>query len=274
MGVADLAPMLVGALLLLVASRELMSPVASRNGSSGLVGPVRKPRDEALNLVLLRERSAERVDPAFLTASDLVYYAVARRDALGVGKRLLDVLAAAALIVIFAPVLALTALAIRIEGPGPILYRQKRVGLGGKEFEILKFRSMVLDAEKNGAQWAERNDTRVTRVGRFIRATRVDEIPQAFNVLRGEMSFVGPRPERPEFVAVLEKEIPNYHLRHVVRPGITGWAQVKYVYGASVEDSRIKLEYDLHYIKNFTLWLDLVIMLLTVRVTLFGIGSR
>jgi len=273
--VVDAAPVL-GALLIVIAiARNGFAP-AWRAGLS------RRPIDHNSQLrvgrealALLREQSRDRVDPTYLTAAELGgYAAAAKRETEGFGKRALDVAAAVSLLLICAPLMALTAVAIKFDSPGPILYRQRRIGLGGRAFEILKFRSMVSDAEKNGAQWAAKNDDRVTRVGRFIRKTRIDEIPQAINVLRGEMSFVGPRPERPEFVSLLEKEIPNYHLRHAVRPGITGWAQVKYVYGASVEDARIKLEYDLHYIKHFNLWLDVSIMFMTVRVALFGIGSR
>jgi lipopolysaccharide/colanic/teichoic acid biosynthesis glycosyltransferase len=148
------------------------------------------------------------------------------------------------------------------------------VGLGGVEFDLLKFRSMVSNAEQNGPQYASVNDSRVTPVGRIIRKFRIDEIPQAINVLRGEMSFVGPRPERPEFVRDLETEIPLYQCRHLVKPGITGWAQVKYEYAASVEGARNKLRYDLYYIRHFSPVLDLMIVLMTVRVALFGLGSR
>jgi exopolysaccharide biosynthesis polyprenyl glycosylphosphotransferase len=189
-------------------------------------------------------------------------------------RRAFDVLAALLLIVAFSWLLALTALAIRLDSAGPALYRQRRVGKDGKEFDIYKFRSMRTDAEKNGAQWASTDDDRITRVGRFIRRTRIDEIPQAFNILKGEMSFVGPRPERPEFVALLEQEIPHYHDRHLVKPGITGWAQVRHSYTASVDGARAKLCYDLFYVKHFSLLLDLLIVLMTVRVAVLGIGSR
>ncbi|MGE0408140.1 MAG: exopolysaccharide biosynthesis polyprenyl glycosylphosphotransferase [Amphiplicatus sp.] len=216
-----------------------------------------------------------RVDLAALAGAD--FRRSARQGAangLAAGKRLVDIAAALALVILFAPLALLLAAAIKIDGPGPVLYRQRRIGLGGKTFEILKFRSMAPDAEQDGPKWADVNDSRVTRVGRLMRRFHLDEIPQAVNVLRGEMSFVGPRPERPEFVSVLEKEIPNYHLRHMVRPGITGWAQINYVYGASVEDARIKLQYDLYYIQHFSLLRDILIMLLTMRVALFGLGGR
>ncbi|MEK7265866.1 MAG: exopolysaccharide biosynthesis polyprenyl glycosylphosphotransferase [Pseudomonadota bacterium] len=189
-------------------------------------------------------------------------------------KRFFDVFAALGLLIFLAPLLLVTALAIGVDSKGPILYRQRRIGFRGEEFEIFKFRSMRTDAEKDGARWAAADDSRVTRVGRFIRRTRIDEIPQAINILRGEMSFVGPRPERPEFVTVLEKEIPHYHERHLVKPGITGWAQVKHEYTASIDGARTKLTYDLFYIKHFSLLLDLLIVLMTVRVALLGIGSR
>lgn len=192
----------------------------------------------------------------------------------GLAKRFIDIAASLGLLIGLAPLLLLTAFAIRIDSPGPIVYRQKRIGYRGRAFEVFKFRSMTVDAEKNGPQYACANDARVTRIGRFIRKTRIDEIPQAINVLRGEMSFVGPRPERPEFVAVLECEIPHYHARHLVKPGITGWAQVKYEYAASVEGAREKLRYDLYYIRHFTPLMDLFIILMTVRVALFGVGSR
>ncbi len=189
-------------------------------------------------------------------------------------KRLIDCAASLCLLVVLSPVLLLTAIAIKLDSAGPVLYRQKRIGYRGECFEVLKFRSMVSDAEKDGPQYAKSNDNRVTRVGRFIRKTRIDEIPQAINVLRGEMSFVGPRPERPEFAWELEREIPQYNHRHLVKPGITGWAQVKYEYTATVEGAREKLRFDLFYIRHFSPILDIVIILMTVRVALFGIGSR
>ena len=167
------------------------------------------------------------------------------------------------------------ALLIAAEGGGPVIYRQERVGHRGRTFTVLKLRSMAQDAEKDGkAAWATANDARVTRVGRLIRRARIDELPQLLNVLKGEMSFVGPRPERPEFVAMLTEQIPFYAVRHSVKPGLTGWAQVRYSYGATVEQSVRKLEYDLYYVKNHTLLLDLVILLETVRVVLLGEGAR
>ncbi|MDZ7628789.1 MAG: exopolysaccharide biosynthesis polyprenyl glycosylphosphotransferase [Parvularculaceae bacterium] len=216
-----------------------------------------------------------RVDPAVFSEPDLERANALRTPGLSrASKRAFDVIAAALLIVFFSWLLLLTAILIRLDSPGPALYRQRRVGKDGKVFEIFKFRSMRADAEKNGAQWASSGDDRITRIGRFIRRTRIDEIPQAFNILKGEMSFVGPRPERPEFVAQLEREIPHYHDRHLVKPGITGWAQVRHEYTASVEGARDKLCYDLFYVKHFSLLLDLLIVLMTVRVAVLGIGSR
>jgi len=161
------------------------------------------------------------------------------------------------------------------EGGAPVIYRQERVGLRGKTFHLFKFRSMQHNAEKDGKPtWAAIGDKRITKLGRFLRRSRIDELPQLINVLRGEMSFVGPRPERPMFVAMLSEKIPFYAVRHSVKPGITGWAQVRYSYGATVEESVTKLEYDLYYVKNHDVFLDLLIMLETIRVVLLGEGAR
>jgi exopolysaccharide biosynthesis polyprenyl glycosylphosphotransferase len=168
----------------------------------------------------------------------------------------------------------LIALAVRLDSPGPVFFRQERVGKGEQPFTLIKFRTMRNDAEKNGAVWACKDDPRVTKVGHILRKTRLDEIPQLFNVLKGDMSFVGPRPERPEFVETLKEKIPYYSKRHFVKPGVTGWAQVRYPYGASVEDSLEKLRYDLYYIKNFSIFLDILIILETIKVVLFGRGAR
>jgi lipopolysaccharide/colanic/teichoic acid biosynthesis glycosyltransferase len=164
--------------------------------------------------------------------------------------------------------------AIRWEGAGPVLYRQERVTLGGRHFQILKLRTMRVDAEAGGAVWAATKDDRITRVGAFLRRTRIDELPQLINVLRGDMSFVGPRPERPVFVAELARLIPLYNERHKVKAGVTGWAQINYPYGASVDDARSKLSYDLYYVKNFSILFDLVILLQTLRVVLWPSGVR
>jgi len=190
-------------------------------------------------------------------------------------KRVIDVIAATCLLVLTAPLCALVAVAIKLEDGGPVLFRQSRTGRRGTRFELYKFRSMQVDAEaETGPKWADNDDPRVTRIGRWIRLLRIDEIPQTWNVLRGEMSFVGPRPERPEFVANLQHVIPYYDQRHAVLPGITGWAQVNYPYGATIEDARHKLEYDLYYLKNFSVLMDAFIMLRTIKIILFGWGSR
>ncbi|MEX1033996.1 MAG: TIGR03013 family XrtA/PEP-CTERM system glycosyltransferase [Cellvibrionaceae bacterium] len=188
-----------------------------------------------------------------------------------------DILASLAILTLTAPLLALVALAIFVESgfKSPILYRQRRVGFNNSIFELIKFRSMRVDAEKDGkAVWAKKNDDRVTWVGSFIRKTRIDEIPQLFNVLRGDMSIVGPRPERPEFVEQLEKNIPYYRLRHRVKPGLAGWAQIKYPYGADEKDAYNKLQFDLFYIKNRTLFMDLLVLLQTIEVVILGKGAR
>jgi len=187
-------------------------------------------------------------------------------------KRAMDVLLSLVLLLLFLPFIILTIVLIKLDSKGPILYRQLRTGQFNKEFEVLKFRSMKVDAEKDGAKWASENDSRVTRVGKIIRKIRVDELPQLINVLKGEMSIIGPRPEREVFIKELEKQVPYYRFRHAVKPGITGLAQVSYAYGASVEDAIWKHKYDIYYIKHHTLWLDLVILLKTIRVVLFGLG--
>jgi sugar transferase (PEP-CTERM system associated) len=190
-------------------------------------------------------------------------------------KRVTDIIFAAAIMAVTWPIMLITAIAIRLESRGPVLYKQERVGLNGQPFSVVKFRSMRTDAEKDGKpRWATLNDDRVTRVGRFIRKVRIDELPQLFNVLRGEMSMVGPRPERQFFVDELIAKIPYYAVRHSVKPGVTGWAQVRYEYGSTIEDSVEKLQYDLYYVKNNTLFLDLLIMLETVAVVLTGKGAR
>jgi sugar transferase (PEP-CTERM system associated) len=172
------------------------------------------------------------------------------------------------------PMIPFIILAVRLSSPGPIFFRQTRVGLRGRPFTVLKFRTMRQDAEANGAVWATKNDSRVTSLGRFMRKTRLDEIPQLWNVLRGEMGFVGPRPERPEFVQWLNSEIPFYELRHIIRPGITGWAQVRYQYGASLAETKRKLEYDLYYVKHLSIGLDLLIMFETIKTIVLRRGAQ
>ncbi len=190
-------------------------------------------------------------------------------------KRIFDLVFAGFGVLLCLPIFPVIALLIKCDSPGPVFFRQVRVGKGEKNFTLFKFRTMHEDAEKaTGPVWAAENDPRITRVGRWLRKSRLDEAPQLFNVLRGDMSIVGPRPERPEFMAQLGKAIPYYAHRHHVKPGATGWAQVKYAYGASIEDTVEKLRYDLYYIKNYSLWLDLVIIVETVKVVLFGRGAR
>ena len=190
-------------------------------------------------------------------------------------KRVFDIVAASTLILLALPVMAITALLIVLEDGFPILYRQERVGLNGRLFNVVKFRSMRKDAESDGKpRWATANDDRTTRVGRIIRKLRIDELPQLFSVLSGDMSLVGPRPERPYFVDKLTRDIPFYAVRHSVKPGVTGWAQDSYHYGASVDDSIQKLQYDLYYVKNHTLFLDIVILFETVGVVLTGKGAQ
>ncbi len=188
--------------------------------------------------------------------------------------RAFDLLASIGLLVLTLPLILVTALLVRLESAGPVLYRQERVGVRGRPFTLLKFRSMRCDAELGGPAWASTRDSRVTRVGQFLRKARIDELPQLLNILRGEMSFIGPRPERPHFVAQLSAEIPHYDVRNQVKPGLTGWAQVNYPYGASVEDARMKLSYDLYYVRHRSLLLDLLILVATVRVILFQEGAR
>ena len=187
-------------------------------------------------------------------------------------KKIADTMIGILICVITFPIMLLSGIIIKLESPGPVFYRQKRVGLGGEEFNLIKFRSMRSDAEKDGPQWSQENDPRITRYGKFMRKTRIDELPQLWNVLKGEMSFIGPRPERGVFIKQLEKELPYYNMRHLVRPGVTGWAQVMYPYGASMEDSLRKLEYDLYYIKHQKIIFDILIFFRTIKIVLFGKG--
>jgi exopolysaccharide biosynthesis polyprenyl glycosylphosphotransferase len=224
----------------------------------------------------LFERELNRLDIERLPAGWLAQSRAAREGAIEAAlRRGFDILLSASLLLVTLPLLLATAAAIKLDSPGPVFYRQDRVGRGNRVFMLFKFRSMREDAEAGGrAIWASKGDPRVTRVGRFIRLTRIDEIPQVFNVLRGDMAFVGPRPERPCFVEQLGRQIPHYHDRAAVKPGITGWAQVNYPYGASVEDARMKLAYDLYYVARRSLFLDLLILVATVRVILFQEGAR
>lgn len=223
------------------------------------------------------ERETGRVDLDSVNPSWLIFsdgFSSGRRLS-GIAKRLFDIAASAVLLAMTLPVILLFALLIKLESRGPAFYRQERVGRYGVGFNLLKLRSMRVDAEAEGkAIWAAKNDPHVTRVGKFIRKVRIDELPQTWCVLKGDMSFVGPRPERPEFVSDLEKQLPYFAERHMVKPGITGWAQINYPYGASIEDSRQKLEYDLYYAKNYTPFLDLLILLQTIRVVIWPEGAR
>jgi len=222
------------------------------------------------------ERETGRVDldsvnPSWLIFSDGFSSGRAISSA---AKRLFDIAASSLLLALSLPFIAVFALLVKLDSRGPAFFRQTRVGLYGQLFDVIKLRSMRTDAEAAGAQFAQKDDPRVTRLGKFIRKTRIDELPQTWSVLKGEMSFVGPRPERPEFVSDLEEQLPFYAERHMVKPGITGWAQINYPYGANLEDSRHKLEYDLYYAKNYTPFLDLLILLQTLRVVLWHEGAR
>lgn len=223
------------------------------------------------------ERETGRIDLASVNPSWLIFsdgFASGRMLS-GMLKRAFDIAASGLLLALVLPVILLTAIAIKLESRGPAFYRQRRVGLYNEPFDILKLRSMRQDAEVGGqAVWAQERDPRITRIGRFIRKVRIDELPQCWSVLKGEMSFVGPRPERPQFVEELEQQLPYYAERHMVKPGITGWAQINYPYGASIEDARHKLEYDLYYAKNYSPFLDLLILLQTLRVVLWPSGAR
>lgn len=222
------------------------------------------------------ERETGRVDLDTLNPSWLIFSDgfSSGRMVSSFAKRLFDIAASSLLLLLTFPLILIFAVLVKIDSRGPAFFRQERIGLYGQPFDLVKLRSMCNDAEKDGAKWAQTNDPRVTRVGRFIRKVRIDELPQAWSVLKGQMSFVGPRPERPQFVTDLEDQLPYYAERHMVKPGITGWAQINYPYGASIADARHKLEYDLYYAKNYTPFLDLLILLQTLRVVLWPEGAR
>src|SRR5690554_1422682 len=260
-------------------SEIVVSPDERRRGEGG-VFPLNEfidcklagvPSSDALTFC---ERELGKIDitllqPSWMLFSDGFKYSRRRM----IAKRLFDVTLASVFLLVLWPFMLLTALAVRLESPGSVLYHQLRVGVNGKPFRIYKFRSMRKDAEAGGkAVWAQKNDARITRVGAFIRNTRLDELPQLYNILSGSMSFVGPRPERPEFVEELSAQIPYYDMRHKVKPGLMGWAQLKYPYGASVEDAKNKLQYDLYYTKNHSFLMDLLIMIQTVEIILLGKG--
>ncbi len=223
------------------------------------------------------ERETGRVDLQSVNPSWLIFSDgfSSSRMLSSVFKRLFDIAASLALLMLMSPIIVGLAVAVKLESKGPAFYRQRRVGLYGVGFDCIKLRSMRQDAELGGqAVWAEKDDPRITGIGRLLRKVRLDELPQCWSVLKGEMSFVGPRPERPQFVDDLEQQLPYYAERHMVKPGITGWAQINYPYGASIEDSRQKLEYDLYYAKNYSPFLDLLILLQTIRVVLWPEGAR
>ena len=228
-----------------------------------------------VDLATFFERETGHVQLNSLSASWMVFSEGFSNSGLQkILKRFFDICVSSLLLAVTLPIALTAAVAIWFETGWPILYRQKRVGESGRVFEILKFRSMRVDAEKDGvARWAKKNDDRITRVGKYLRVTRIDELPQLINVMRGDMSFVGPRPERPPFVSELSRKVPFYVTRHSVKPGITGWAQIRYPYGASVDDAVRKLQFDLYYVKNQSLFLDLIILLQTAQVVLFGHDS-
>jgi sugar transferase (PEP-CTERM system associated) len=231
---------------------------------------------EVVDLPSFYERETGQIQVESLNPSWMIFSDGFKRSPFkDLTKRTFDVAASGGLLLLTLPVMLVTTLLIWLESGGPIFYRQERVGELGRIFRVLKFRSMRQDAERDGVpQWAKKQDDRVTRVGRAIRLLRIDELPQVFNVFKGDMSFVGPRPERPYFVDDLTKKISYYPSRHTVKPGITGWAQIRYPYGATVEDALQKLQYDLYYVKNHTLFLDLIILFQTAQVILFGKGAR
>lgn len=261
-------------------AEEIVVAMDDRRGNL----PVRELLDarlkgiDVIDLLEFLERETGKIRVDLVSPGWLIFSPGFRRSRVRqFAKRALDLIVSGSLLLVAWPIMPLVALAIKIEDgiSAPVLYRQRRVGRGNINFDVLKFRSMREDAEKDGkAVWASRNDARVTKVGNFLRNTRLDELPQVFNVLRGQMSIVGPRPERPEFVRKLQETIPYYSERHVVKPGVTGWAQLKYTYGASEEDAIEKLQYDLYYIKNQTMFLDILIILQTVEVVLWGKGAR
>lgn len=254
----------------------VITPDARRNFDGNFLMRCRSMGIRIFNEIEFRERHLKRVDIDRLCAGWLAYVDGFSTDRIpAIIRRALDILFSLTLLVLAAPLMLLTAVLIKLDSPGPVFYRQYRVGLFGTTFTILKFRSMRVDAEVAGSpKWACLRDPRVTRIGSFLRLVRIDELPQLFNVLRGEMSLIGPRPERPEFVDQLAAVIPHYHDRSFVKPGITGWAQINFPYGASIDDARMKLSYDLYYLKHRSFFLDLLILASTVRVVLFQEGSR
>jgi sugar transferase (PEP-CTERM system associated) len=223
----------------------------------------------------LRERLYGKIQLDGLRPSNFLYSEGFRiRASQQITRQFVSICASAFGLLLFLPFFPFVAMAVKLSSKGPLFFYQKRVGMGGRIFDVIKFRTMFTDAESGGAKWATKNDPRVTKVGMFLRKTRIDEIPQLWNVLRGDMGFVGPRPERPEFVAWLTEELPFYYLRTLIRPGLTGWAQVRYGYGASLAETKEKLEYDLYYIKHMSLGLDLLIMFETIKTILRRRGAQ
>ncbi|MDX9700365.1 MAG: TIGR03013 family PEP-CTERM/XrtA system glycosyltransferase [Rhodocyclaceae bacterium] len=271
-----------GRLLQLVKEQKVSQIIVAVRERRGGVLPIRELLDcklagvRVLDLSSFFEHTQGQVRLDSLRASWLIYGDGFRQGMVrSFVKRSFDLLAACVLLILALPVMLVTALLILIEDGAPVFYRQERVGLGGRLFSVIKFRSMRRDAERDGKpRWAQSNDDRVTRVGRVIRKLRIDELPQLLNVLSGDMSLVGPRPERPFFVDRLADEIPFYAVRHCVKPGVTGWAQVRYQYGSSVDDAIQKLQYDLYYVKNHTLMLDILVLFETVRVVMTGEGAQ
>ncbi len=258
---------------------EIVVGVRQRRGGDMPMNELLERKLHGTNVIDLPtffERETGRVELESVNPSWLIFSDGFRTGTIkNMGKRCFDVVLSGLLLLITLPIMALTALAIWLESGGPVLYRQQRTGAFSRPFELLKFRSMHVNAEADGeARWATENDERCTRVGRAIRKLRFDELPQLVNVLKGDMSFVGPRPERPSFVTSLAKQINYYSFRHTVKPGITGWAQVRYPYGASVDDAKEKLQYDLYYIKNQSLFLDVIILAQTAHIVVFGKGAR
>jgi sugar transferase (PEP-CTERM system associated) len=251
-----------------------------RNRSEELIRSILKARLKGLNILDMAdvyESLTGRIPVSGIGDQWLLFaqgFYLLRADYVQKLKRLLDFLASGLILLMMSPILGLAYLAIKIDSPGPVFYTQERVGKDREVFTIYKFRSMQYMAEKGAPEWAREKDPRVTRVGKILRLTHIDELPQIWNIFKGEMSLVGPRPERPEFVDILEKQLPYYFVRHTIKPGLTGWAQINYRYGASVEDAHNKLEYDLYYVKNMSLILDLQILLRTVGVVLLKDGAR
>jgi sugar transferase (PEP-CTERM system associated) len=263
----------------LLNASEVVLALEERRGGLPLADLIRvKTKGVHVNeLSSFLERETGRVDLDTVNPSWLIFsdgFSSGQRFS-SIAKRIFDIIASLVLLALTFPLIIVTAIAIRLESKGPAFFRQTRVGLYHENFELIKLRSMRNDAEVAGeAVWAQKDDPRITAIGKWTRKLRIDELPQAWNVLKGEMSFVGPRPERPQFVADLENELSYYAERHMVKPGITGWAQINYPYGASLEDSRNKLEYDLYYAKNYTPFLDILILLQTFRVVLWPDGAR